>query len=108
MEKYINEYLNQISASYKSRFIGSYETKTEVLEKMEQQFDEGLRFEEGKVYIKIVTGTSVHSFIVKEDGPKFSQGDILKAASWKAPAKNFARANVFAPSTYELVSWTGI
>ena len=108
MDKYLNDYLKQISTSYKERFVGSYKTKDKILLEMEQRFDEGLRFEEGKVYIKVVTGTSVHSFIVKEDGPKFSKGDILKAASWRAPAKNFARANVYAPSTYECVSWTGL
>jgi hypothetical protein len=34
----------------------------------------------------------------------FQDGDILKAASWAAPARNFPRGNVF--KEYR-VSWTG-
>lgn len=60
---------------------------------------------EGKKYIKIVTNNSVWGFIVKEAEGKFNRGDILKAASWAAPAKNFKRGNVFYPP--KSVSWTG-
>ena len=48
----------------------------------------------GKKYVKIISkaqsgsGSSVWAFIVKETG------DILKPASWKAPAKH-ARGNIF-------------
>lgn len=45
----------------------------------------------GRKYIKIVRAdnqTSVHCFINAENG------DVLKAASWKAPAKH-ARGNIF-------------
>jgi hypothetical protein len=50
--------------------------------------------ETGQRYIRVVvsrggdSGRSVHSFIDK------TNGDILKAASWKAPAKH-ARGNIF-------------
>jgi len=45
----------------------------------------------------------VHSFVEK------STGDILKAASWAAPARNFTRGNVYITSSYEnRVRWTGI
>ena len=73
-----------------------------------KKFEEALRIDEGSNYIKVVTGTSVHSFIVKKDGPKFKKGDILKAASWKAPAKNFARGNIFDVDSYKNVQWSGI
>lgn len=64
-----------------------------------------LRFEEGLKYIKVITGLHVHSFIVKKDTNKFKCGDILMAASWKAPATNFARGNIF--ESYK-VRWSGV
>ena len=42
----------------------------------------------GRKYIKIILSNSVWAFINKENG------DILKPASWKAPAK-IARGNIF-------------
>jgi hypothetical protein len=67
----------------------------------------GIEFEEGNKYVKIVSvswgSRSVHSFVEK------ATGDIWKAASWKAPARNFARGNVFAPTTYlNRTTWTGV
>ena len=43
---------------------------------------------EGKRYIKILAGTSVNIFVDK------TTGDVLKPASWRAPAKH-ARGNIF-------------
>lgn len=57
-----------------------------------------LKIQKGKRYIKIIRtipgskGGSVFTFIDAKEGPTF--GDILKPASWKAPAKH-ARGNVF-------------
>ena len=70
------------------------------------EFNDGLRYEEGSKYIKVIIDHSVHSFIVKQDGGKFRRGDILKAASWAAPAKNFARGNVL-DGTLDRIRWTG-
>jgi hypothetical protein len=59
--------------------------------------------EGGKKYIKISKtdnggegSKSVHSFIVTVDDPRKGQrmGDVLKPASWKAPARH-ARGNIF-------------
>ena len=65
---------------------------------------------EGKKYIKITktlgpNQRSVWGFIVKEDGPKFRKGDILKAASWQAPALNSPRGNIL-DGGYT-IKWTG-
>lgn len=68
-------------------------------------FNEGLRYTEGEKYIKVISGSSVHSFIVKGgDGGKFKRGDILKPAGCNAPAKNKARGNIFGEYT---IFWTG-
>lgn len=68
----------------------------------------GVEFEPGSKYVKVVKvssggSRSVHSFVEKENGA------IWKAASWKAPAKNFIRGNVYDASSYtNRLSWTGV
>jgi hypothetical protein len=68
-------------------------------------------FERGRKFIKVVKSSwgsrSVHSFICIQPHGKFQFGDILKAASWAAPAKNFARGNVLEVSSYNNHRWTG-
>lgn len=73
-----------------------------------EEFKSRLKARVGKKYIKVVREgyDGVHSFIVLEDGAKFKRGDILKAASYAAPALNFARGNVVA-GLYASVTWTG-
>ena len=61
-------------------------------------------YKEGKKYIKIIRDRGVWGFVVKEDGPKFKKGDILKAAGYNAPATNAARGNIFEEFS---VAWTG-
>ena len=65
----------------------------------------------GKTYAKVIVNTfaqkSVHSFVVLKSGEKFNFGDILKAASWAAPAKNKARGNVLDGDWFR-ATWTGI
>ena len=59
-------------------------------------------YEIGKKYVKIISQSAYgyqhsrhsHSYVVIGDQGKFKHGDILKSASWKAPAKNFSRGNV--------------
>ena len=73
------------------------------------EFKNGISHKCGSKYIKVTKKlgdqTSVHSFIVNtHDDKKFNYGDILKAASWKAPARNFSRGNIF--EEYK-VKWTG-
>jgi len=47
-----------------------------------------MSFKQGSRYIKIIRGGSVHCFVDR------TNGDVLKSASWKAPAKH-ARGNIF-------------
>ena len=106
MKNEIQNYLTFISDNYNKWYNNTDMSKVYAEERM-KDFKETLKFEEGRVYVKVMTKNSVHTFIVKEDGPKFKKGDILKAASWKAPAKNFARGNVFSIDSYKYVSWAG-
>ena len=75
---------------------------------MTKEFVESVDFTVGSKYIKVVTGGSVHSFVVNsETDSKFPLGTILKAASWKTPARNFGRGNVL-EETFDGVRWTGV
>ena len=67
-------------------------------------FDESVQIKEGKKYIKIITKDTLWGFIMKNDDAKFKKGDILKAASFNAPARNQARGNIFEQYS---VAWTG-
>ena len=103
MTSAIETYLENIKSDYE----GFNCADNEIRERMIAEFNEGLGYNVGKKYIKVTTRNSgsVHSFIVNthNDG-KFQYGDILKAASWATPARNFSRGNVF--SEYD-VKWTG-
>ena len=87
---------------------GSTDIKTE----MEEEYADGLVFEYGSKYIKVISGkrnqSSVCLFVVNTDrDKKFRFGDILKPAGWAAPARNFARGNVFEEDGFNRVQWTG-
>ena len=74
----------------------------------------GLEVEENRRYWKITstngsgTQRSVSGFIAKAGDKKFREGDMLKAAGWAAPARNFARGNVLDGTGVDSVRWTGI
>ena len=109
MKNEINSYLNYIFEDYKTWSRpedAPDEVSRKIREDMTKEFGNKLRYTEGNKYIKVIQGTSVHSFIVKEDGKKFKKGDILKAASWNAPATNFARGNILT-FNYGTVRWPG-
>lgn len=90
-------YLEAIRADY-ARWVRSDGT-TEYREVMIEEFNEDLAYTAGKKYLRVTTTSAgqemVHSFVVLKDGSKFKKGDILKAASWRSPATNFARGNIF-------------
>ena len=70
------------------------------------RFNTGFDVRSGNKYIKIINNGGVWGFICLYDDHKFKRGDILKAASFNAPARNFARGNVFKLDSHNAV-WTG-
>jgi hypothetical protein len=100
MKAGLDRYITAIKADY-----AGYSPMSDVRAEMIKEFDAGIRYEIHRKFIKVITRGSVHSFIMREDDGKFKRGDILKAASWRAPAKNFARGNILKPLSN--VRWMG-
>ena len=87
---------------------------------MNQEFKEGIGYEVGQKYLRLVSDRRAHAtvwgFISMKDfkvkskrktGPDyltFKEGDLLKASGWKKPALNSPRGNIF--ENYS-VAWTG-
>ena len=73
------------------------------------EFNEEITYKVGTKYIKVFTeglDSRVWGFIVNTDNDKkFKKGDILKAASWAAPARNKARGNILGGGY--TIRWTG-
>ena len=78
--------------------------QTHLRQKRYEEFVTGLGYLPGTKYLKIITENSVWGFI-NLTNKNFKEGDILKAAGWKAPALNKPRGNIF-NDNYE-ISWTG-
>lgn len=85
--------------AYRQHLIADYENWTDG---SVHHFD--VVFEAGSKYTKVITentsSRSSHSFIDAE-------GKIWKAASWKAPAKNFTRGDV-TTGDFVRASWAGV
>ena len=64
----------------------------------------------GRKFIKVVEGSRVWGFVAKVDGVHkglpMLKGDILKAATWSAPAKH-SRGSIFDKEMHKSFSWTG-
>ena len=80
-----------------------------------EEFDKGLNVTEGSRYFRIISTTITGQlrccgFIVKDGHKKFKEGDLLRAASFNAPARNFARGNLYDAVSLQTghIRWTGI
>ena len=115
MSDALKEYKKKIGDDYENWTLGSRallsadSIEKRIKENSVVEFKNGIDHICGSKYIKVIrrdNQTSVHSFIVNiHDDKKFKYGDILKASSWNAPARNFARGNVF--ENYK-VRWVGM
>ena len=63
----------------------------------------------GRKFVKVINENSVWGFVAKKDGVHkglpMKAGDVLKAASWRAPAKH-TRGNIF-DKNQNYFRWTG-
>ena len=68
-------------------------------------------YELGRKYVHIISKDdnqrSSHSWVMLEDDKKFKRGDILKSATWRGPARNFARGNVLCGG-FKHIRWCGV
>tara|TARA_B100001123_G_C14866323_1_gene850074 strand:- start:337 stop:678 length:342 start_codon:yes stop_codon:yes gene_type:complete len=112
MRDKIEKVLEAMKADYKdwSDRCAKGEKERAINTTMYEEYCEGLEISEGPRYWKITgksgSSRSVKGFIVKAGDKKFREGDMLKPAGWNAPARNFARGNVFEERGN--VRWTGI
>ena len=75
---------------------------------MKEDFAESITYLPGSKYLKVINKlghqTMVWGFINLKN-KNFKEGDILKAAGWRAPALNTPRGNIF-DNNY-VINWTG-
>lgn len=108
MEAEIQKYLDLIKADY-ARWHDNRQKdaiQQQISDEMVKEFNSKLRIDQGSKYIKVVSNGGAHSFIMTKDDGKFRKGDVLKSASWAAPARNFARGNILDGTANP--SWTGV
>ena len=77
-----------------------------ICQELVDKFNTGFDVRTGNKYIKIINRDNVWGFVCLYDDHKFKRGDILKPAGFNAPARNFARGNLFKLDSYNAV-WTG-
>ena len=112
MSDKMDEMLDHMIENYNSWSRAGKSGSDEIKREMEKDYADGLVYEYGSKYIKVISGkrgsSSVCAFVVNTDrDKKFRFGDILKPAGWSAPARNFARGNVFEENGFNCVRWTG-
>jgi hypothetical protein len=108
MDMALTEYMDKIQASY-NKYQGMTDqwlnSVNPYLETETKQLN--ITFVRGSKFFKCVVNGSAHSFICRKAHDKWRVGDVLKAASWAAPAKNFVRGNVLTQD-YDTLHWTGV
>ena len=114
MREEIEKVLEAMREDYKRWNRRGFCEREDIRTEMEENYCNGLEVEENRRYWKIIstsgsgTQRSVNGFITKSGDKKFREGDMLKAAGWATPARNFARGNVLDGTGFENARWTGI
>jgi len=114
MREAIENVLEAMREDYKRWNRRGFCEREDIRTEMEENYCSGLMVEENRRYWKITSTNgsgsqiSVAGFIAKAGDKKFREGDMLKAAGWAAPARNFARGNVLDGTGFENARWTGI
>ena len=114
MRSEIEKVLEAMREDYKRWNRRGFCEREDIRTEMEENYCNGLMVEENRRYWKITSTNgsgsqiSVAGFIAKAGDKKFREGDMLKAAGWAAPARNFARGNVLDGTGVSNVRWTGI
>ena len=93
-----NDYIRMSTSNGKKELVGYSKEQVD-------NWDNKTKVIEGKKYIKIVQGTGVFAFVMKEDSGHLKKGDVLKAAGYNKPALNSARGNVLEGNYH--IQWTG-
>lgn len=112
LDAYVDHILNDYRNVWCKRYTTIDDVPDDIAKRTAQEMKDRFQIEviPGSKYIKIVhksgTSRSVHSFICIRNMGKFKQGDILKAASWAAPARNFARGNIL-DCNFSHIRWMG-
>ena len=98
-ESYLNDLLEGINVKYKSWNT----SKTYKPDGMVLKVKPGSKFD------KIIMDNSVWGFVAKKDGVHkgipYNEGDVFKAAGWRAPAKH-VRGSIYDTNT-NWYAWTG-
>ena len=110
----IENVLNKMASDYanwaqRAQEIAKYEhNKDKVWAHWYDEYKIKTEFKIGRKYVKLMHNNSAVGFIVISKKDKmFEYGDLLMAASWSAPARNFPRGNALT-NMPKSINWTGI
>lgn len=101
MDLALTEYMDAIQADYDKFSSKLYKSSNNPSPRLNVTIKTGSKF------YKVIVDGSVHSFVCKKAHDKWVVGDVLKAASWAQPAKNFIRGNVLTQQYINDIRWTG-